>query len=214
VEVLNDTADLYRYFDVTEAAEFLYACVKRTVDEDLPREIDYLRRHDEAVQRIMNTVEMPDRLAENLLMFIRQNKGKLPKRRRTVEFKKLTDAEVTSLEAIVGEAFDGFGNARTGEGDIHAGEEEAAVRKLEFPAPEERFVFDRDVVIFWGRDGETRVRCEISRDTLDDHFGGDGKDKLEVFRANRRAIEQEARRKYLAGDTEADSSVLIHSADL
>ncbi len=27
VEVLNDTADLYRYFDCTEAAEFLYACV-------------------------------------------------------------------------------------------------------------------------------------------------------------------------------------------
>jgi hypothetical protein len=125
VEVLNDTADLYRYFDATEAAEFLYACVKRTVEQDLPREIDYLRRHDEALRRVMNTVEMPDRLAEDLLMFIRQNKGKLPKRRRTSEFKKLTDAEVASLEAVVGEAFEGFGDARTGQGDIHAGEEGA-----------------------------------------------------------------------------------------
>jgi Fic/DOC family len=125
VEVLNDTTDLYRYFDATEAAEFLYACVKRTVEQDLPREIDYLRRHDEALRRVMNTVEMPDRLAENLLMFIRKNKGKLPKRRRTSEFKKLTDAEVASLEAVVGEAFEGFGDARTGEGDIHAGEEGA-----------------------------------------------------------------------------------------
>src|SRR6185312_2882931 len=53
VEVLNDTADLYRYFDCTEAAEFLYACVMRTVEQDLPREIDYLRRHDEAIRRIM-----------------------------------------------------------------------------------------------------------------------------------------------------------------
>jgi hypothetical protein len=74
----------------------------------LPREIDYLRRHDEALRRIMNTVEMPDRLAENLLMLIRQNEGKLPKRRRAGEFKKLTDAEVTSLEAVVNEAFEGF----------------------------------------------------------------------------------------------------------
>ena len=41
VEVLNDTADLDRYFDATEAAEFLYACVLRTVELDLPREIDY-----------------------------------------------------------------------------------------------------------------------------------------------------------------------------
>src|SRR5882762_10611625 len=134
VEVVNDTADLYRYFDATEATEFLYACVKRTVEQDLPREIDYLRRHDEALRRIMNTVEMPDRLAENLLMFIRQNKGKLPNRRRQGEFEKLTDAEVASLEAVVNEAFEGFGDARTGERDMGG-------RELEFPAPEERYIF-------------------------------------------------------------------------
>ncbi len=33
VEVLDDTADLYRYFDCTEQAEFLYACVQRTVED-------------------------------------------------------------------------------------------------------------------------------------------------------------------------------------
>ena len=53
VEVINQTADLYRYFDCTEEAEFLYACVRHTVEEDLPREIDYLRRHDEATRRII-----------------------------------------------------------------------------------------------------------------------------------------------------------------
>ncbi|HNB23946.1 MAG TPA: Fic family protein, partial [Candidatus Melainabacteria bacterium] len=42
VHVLNDTADLYRYFDCTETAEFLYSCVKRTIEADLPREINYL----------------------------------------------------------------------------------------------------------------------------------------------------------------------------
>ena len=40
----------------------------------------------------MDTVEMPDRLAENLVMFIRQNNGALPKKRRANEFKQLTDA--------------------------------------------------------------------------------------------------------------------------
>jgi hypothetical protein len=75
VEILNDTADLYRYFDCTEEAEFLYECVSRTVEHDLPREIDYLRRHDEAIRRIMDAVEMPDRVAENFVMFVRQNKG-------------------------------------------------------------------------------------------------------------------------------------------
>jgi hypothetical protein len=109
--VLNDTADLYRYFDATEAAEFLYACVRRTVEDDLPREIDYLRRHDEAIQRIMEAVEMPDRVAENLVMFIRQNNGSLSRNRREGEFRQLRDDEVRLVEGIVGDAFAGFGDA-------------------------------------------------------------------------------------------------------
>jgi hypothetical protein len=108
VEVFNETADLYRYFDCTEEVEFLYACVRRTVERDLPREIDYLRRHDEAIRRIMDAVGMPDRVAENLVMFIRQNDGTLSKQRREGEFKTLRDAEVTLIEGVVNDAFAGF----------------------------------------------------------------------------------------------------------
>src|SRR5215469_6905522 len=85
---------------------------------------------------------------------------------------------------------------------------------LKFPAPKESFDFGRDMVFFYGRDGETWVRCAISGEALDDHFHGDGKDKLKAFRANRQPIEQEVRRKYLAGDTELDGSILIQSDDL
>jgi Fic/DOC family len=108
VDVIHDTADLYRYYDCTNAAESLYACVERTIQHDLPHEIDYMRRHDEAFRRIADTLEMPDRLAEDLIMFIRQNKGALPKKRRANEFKKLEDVEVASLEKIVRETFGGF----------------------------------------------------------------------------------------------------------
>jgi Fic family protein len=89
-----------------------------------------------------------------------------------------------------------------------------AGKELNFMEGGERYVFDREVVMFWGRDGEKRVRCEISREALDDHFGGDGKDKVEVFSAHRRAIEDIARRKYLAGQTEPDGSVLIRTLEL
>jgi fido (protein-threonine AMPylation protein) len=85
---------------------------------------------------------------------------------------------------------------------------------LTFPEPKESFVLERDFVLFYGRDGEAWVRCAIARGALDDHFHGDGKDKLEVFRANRQAIEQEVRRKYNAGDTEVDGSIFIRSDDL
>ena len=111
VEVLNDTADFFRYFDCTEAAEFLYACVRRTVEDELPREIDYLRRHDEAIQRIMEAVEIPDRIAEELVMFIRQNNGVLPRKRREGTFKELSDEEVRRVESIVVDAFVGFEGA-------------------------------------------------------------------------------------------------------
>ncbi|WP_245461769.1 Fic family protein [Rhizobium leguminosarum] len=108
VEVLNDTGDLYRYFDCTDAATFLYQCVQRTVEHDLPRGIEYLRRHDEARRAIMDTVEMPDRLADDLLTFIRQNNGALPRKRREREFEKLTDQEITRVEAIIQDIFEGF----------------------------------------------------------------------------------------------------------
>jgi hypothetical protein len=85
---------------------------------------------------------------------------------------------------------------------------------LTFPAPMESSVFGRDIVLFYGQDGEAVVRCLIAGEALDTHFHGDGKDRLEVFRANRQPIEQEIRRRFLAGDTELDGSVLIRAGDL
>jgi hypothetical protein len=82
--------------------------VQRTVEHDLPHEIDYLRRHDAAMRQVMEAVEMPDRVAADLLLFIRQNKGTLPKKRREREFAALTDEEVGQMEAIVRETFEGF----------------------------------------------------------------------------------------------------------
>ncbi len=48
---------------------------------------------------------MPDRLAENLVMHIRQNNGTLSRTRRESEFGKLRDDELVLIEGIVREAF-------------------------------------------------------------------------------------------------------------
>ena len=55
--------------------------------------------------------------------------------------------------------------------------------------------------------------AKSAKKLCDDHFSGDGKDILAVFRANRLAIEGLARQKYLAGRTEPDGSVLIRTGD-
>lgn len=99
VAVLNDTADFYRFFDATPHAEFLYACVRRTVEEDLPREAEFLRRYDLFRNRTQAVVDMPERTIDLLFRFLHQNSGRLSRRAREKEFDQLTDAEIAAIEA-------------------------------------------------------------------------------------------------------------------
>jgi len=55
---------------------------------------------------------MPDRLAPDLVLLLRQNRGRLPKRHRRREFRVLSDDEVALMEQIVREEFEGFDSER------------------------------------------------------------------------------------------------------
>jgi hypothetical protein len=99
VSVLNDTADYYRFFDATPHAEFLYACVRQTIEEDLPRETEFLERYDRFRARIEAIVDMPDRTIDLLFRFLHQNGGKLSQRARADEFGQMTDEEAAAAEA-------------------------------------------------------------------------------------------------------------------
>jgi transcriptional regulator with XRE-family HTH domain len=87
-------------------------------------------------------------------------------------------------------------------------------RMLAFPDKE--FSYDSGAgVTFWGQDGETRVRCRISREALDDHFSNH--DRLrprEAFEKHRDEIEALVRRKYLRGQQEPDKSVLMRTNEI
>ncbi|MEZ5898527.1 MAG: Fic family protein [Hyphomicrobiaceae bacterium] len=106
VEVLNDTGDFYRFFDATPQAEFLYACVRKTVEEDLPQETDYLRRYDRFRAAVEAILDMPDRTIDLLFRMLRQNEGRLSKRARGKEFAKLTDAEAKRIEKAYAATFE------------------------------------------------------------------------------------------------------------
>lgn len=107
VRVLNDTADFYRYFDATPHAEFLFGCVKRTIEEDLPNETDFLRRYDLFAEHTQSIADMPDRLTDLLFRFLNQNGGKLSGRARGREFEMLTDEEAERAERFYDEIFGG-----------------------------------------------------------------------------------------------------------
>lgn len=105
VRVLNDTGDFYRFFDATPHAEFLYDCVRKTIEHDLPAEADFLRRYDRFRQQVEAFIEMPESLVDLLFRFLNQNGGELSKRARQKEFKELTDDEAGRIEAIYGDVF-------------------------------------------------------------------------------------------------------------
>lgn len=99
VEVLNDTADYYRFFDATTHAEFLYKCVEETVTRDLPQEVAYLEGYEEFERRVQEeTADMPERTIALLERFLRRNGGRLPSRAWDREFECLSADEVEQVE--------------------------------------------------------------------------------------------------------------------
>lgn len=111
VRVLNETADFYRFFDATPHAEFLYECVERTIEVDLPAETRFLRAYDDFRRQIASIVDMPDRTADLLFRFLRQNGGTLSRRAREQEFRELTAEEIERTERAYAECFAGSGEA-------------------------------------------------------------------------------------------------------
>ncbi len=105
VRVLNDTADYYRFFDATPQAEFLYDCVRRAVDLDLPREAEHLQQHDAFSDRLKRIVKMPEPHSNLLFQLLHQNGGILSDRKRKGRFSALSDEEVERIQSAYRESF-------------------------------------------------------------------------------------------------------------
>ena len=106
VRVQNDTGDFYRFFDATPHAEFLYSCVQRTIEKDIPEEVDFLARYDRFCAGLATVVDMPNRTMDLLFHFLHQNGGRFSKRAREKEFSRLDTAEVEKIEVLYEQCFD------------------------------------------------------------------------------------------------------------
>ena len=83
--------NLYRFFDATPHAEFLYDCVGRTIETDLPSEADFLKRFDGFRSAIERIAEMPESTLDLLFRCLRQNDGRLSRRAKEAEFEVLSE---------------------------------------------------------------------------------------------------------------------------
>jgi len=105
VNVLNNTKDLYCYFDCTASCEFIYTCVEKTILETLPRELDYLASFDKAFSAIDGMIEMPDNKIKMLITLMMQNNAALSKKKKLKYFMQLSDEELKNIEHILHESF-------------------------------------------------------------------------------------------------------------
>ncbi|MGC1421570.1 MAG: Fic family protein [Terracidiphilus sp.] len=101
--VHNETENLYRYFDATEQAEYLYRCVEEAIRHDLREEIGFLAVFDAALRATLNIVDMPNRRASLLIKLILQNRGDLSQAKRPL-FSELSDEEIRRIEEAVRQA--------------------------------------------------------------------------------------------------------------
>lgn len=101
VQVNNETAYLYRYFDATRQAEYLVDRLERTVRFSLPAELAYIHHFDDAKRRLAVVTDMPDRLASLFIKFCVQNGGRLSNRKREEFFPTIGDDLLARLEAAV-----------------------------------------------------------------------------------------------------------------
>ena len=105
VEVLNNTLDLYRFFDATAQAEFFYSCVEETISKVLPEEVGYLQKYDLMKFFVNQYIDMPGHTVDLLIRFLSQNNGVLSNRAKAKEFKALTEDEIETFENKYAEVF-------------------------------------------------------------------------------------------------------------
>jgi len=98
IEIINETIDLYRYFDLTKQGEFLYECVEDTIEKIIPAELDYLEKYDRMTQFVNDHISLPDTKVDLLIKFLDQNAGKLATKKREKQFEELKGAEIKIIE--------------------------------------------------------------------------------------------------------------------
>lgn len=107
--VHNDTADLYRYPDLTVQVESLCNWFESAVNTELVEELHTLRAIDDAKEAMRAIVELPDQ-RENLFLRIcmqsfAAGRGYTISKAKRGLFAELTDAEVDALETAIRTAF-------------------------------------------------------------------------------------------------------------
>lgn len=101
--ILDTDLDIYRFPDLTVQAEATFVWLERAIVDELVHALEFLRRFDDALRRMREIIEMPDRKEQLFIKLCLNNHGRLSARKRA-KFAELDDETVAALEAAVREA--------------------------------------------------------------------------------------------------------------
>jgi Fic family protein len=106
IEITNkkEVEGYYRYPDLTAQAIYLAQTIYETINEDMSEELEFIQHYDEVKKELQNIVDMPDKQLNLMILFLHQNHGIFPKRRRK-DFEKLTEDEINQMEKVYKEIF-------------------------------------------------------------------------------------------------------------
>ncbi|HEY4327623.1 MAG TPA: Fic family protein [Mucilaginibacter sp.] len=100
----GEIAAYFRYPDLTLQSTYLAQTIQSTIRHDLFDELFFLERYDELKGDLQNLIDMPDRKLNEVIVFLHQNKGIFPNRRKK-HFPEITDEEFGTMEKIYSEIF-------------------------------------------------------------------------------------------------------------
>ena len=100
ISVNGDSVDFYRYIDFTPIVESFQRVIEETIETEWKVELDYLVSYDRIRKGMVAIVEMPEKKANQFILFVNQNNGTLSAAKRG-KFPELSDAEVSALEKVI-----------------------------------------------------------------------------------------------------------------
>jgi hypothetical protein len=105
ITVQNETANLYKYIDLTVQAEALFRFIEQTIETEWVDELTFLANYDKTKRAIQEIVDMPDRKIDLFIHVCIQNNGRLSKAKRESTFGFLSDHEVIRMEETIRSAY-------------------------------------------------------------------------------------------------------------
>jgi len=105
IEVLNETLNLYRYFDATRMAEYLYACIDATIERELKVELETVSAFAHARKAIDAAFDLPEKHKNLFLKLCWQGNGQISKAKRKSQFSIFEEGELDAMERLVAPYF-------------------------------------------------------------------------------------------------------------